>query len=210
MLLKTKYYPMSIFKKKKKTPNVVSDKWRSPVQKSWLFTLPWKMQTVVNQGLRAPDTHYCMNIKIICRWMRSAVLRNADTNHTFMCRKSELPPWEDTQNELNYCSLHFVTHFLYALEIIGHYHNDSNVKRIAWNYYISFVEEMMHFRAELRESLEDRLADVNNVPSFYGEYIKPEIENRTSKLLEVNEKVENESDPIPAYCPNVYDDDYLR
>jgi hypothetical protein len=198
------------FKKKKikYIENIRSSEMRSPVQQPWLFHLPWKMQTVVNQGLRAPDTHYCMNIKIICRWMRAAVLRNADTNHTFMCRKSELPSWEDTQNELNYCSLHFVTHFLYALEIIGHYHDNPAARVIAYNYYRSFVEEMMHFRVELKESLEDRLSDVNDTPSFYSEYVKPEIENRTFKILE--EPEEKKEDPIPSHCPSVVDDDYLR
>lgn len=183
---------------------------RSPVQQPWLFHLPWKMQTVVNQGLRAPDTHYCMNIKIICRWMRAAVLRNADTNHTFMCRKEELPLWEDTQNELNYCSMHFVTHFLYALEIIGYYHSDHECQKIAFNYYKAFVQEMMHFRIELKGDLETRLADVNDTPSFYGEYVQPELNKVKSKIFDTKPEKEKRSDPIPSYCPRVVDDDYLR
>ena len=59
------------------------------VQHKWLSELSWKMQTVINQGLRAPDTHFCKKIKLLCRWMRGVVLQNADKEHTFMCSKKE-------------------------------------------------------------------------------------------------------------------------
>ena len=77
------------------------------VQRTWLSKLSWKMQTVVNQGLRAPDTHFCKNVKIMCRWLRSIVLQNADKDHTFMCSKTKLPAIEKMEHELNYCSVHF-------------------------------------------------------------------------------------------------------
>lgn len=131
------------------------------VQHKWLSELPWKMQTVVNQGLRAPDTHYCKGLKLVCRWMRGVVLQNADTNHTFMCSKKEMPKIEDIENELNYCSVHFATHFLYALEIIGYHHPNCKEKAIAQRYYRGIVEEQWHFNVETEKELEVRLADVN-------------------------------------------------
>jgi hypothetical protein len=127
----------------------------------WVGDLPWKMQTVLIQGLRAPDTHFCKNTKIVCRWMRSMVLRNADKNHTFMCKKDGLPTPEDLENELNYCSMHCVTHFLYALEIIGYRHPDKEVRRIAYNLYKDLVWGIMHFNVEASNDLHRRLSDVD-------------------------------------------------
>lgn len=134
------------------------------VQHRWVSTLPWKMQTVLNQGLRAPDTHFCRSIKIVCRWMRSVVLRNADKNHTFMCRKDELPLIEDLENEINYCSVHFATHFVYALEIVAGKHPDREIGRIAFNYYRGIVAELWHFNLETNKELDIRLADVDREP----------------------------------------------
>jgi len=134
------------------------------VQHQWLSLLHWKMQTVVNQGLRAPDTHFCKNIKTVCRWMRSNTLQNADEHHTFMCRKADLPDIEDIENEINYCSVHFATHFVYALEIIGYKHPHAAVRDVAMNYYRGIVSELWHFNLETPKELEIRLADVGRVP----------------------------------------------
>jgi len=134
------------------------------VQQEWLSKLSWKLQTVINQGLRAPDTHYCRAMKIVCRWMRMVVLQNADEKHTFMCKKKELPTVEDIENEINYCTVHCATHFLYALEIIGYYHSDENIKQIAMNYYRGIVQELWHFKIESYNELEIRLSDVDRKP----------------------------------------------
>ena len=139
------------------------------VIQQWVTLLPWKMQTVIIQGLRAPDTHFCEGVKNVCRWMRSVVLNNADKSHTFMCTKQHMPNVEDLENELNYCSFHFVSHFLYALEIISYKHPDSVVRRIAGRYYVGFVEEMSHLKVESEEQLDVRLSDVE-------EKVEPEIE----------------------------------
>lgn len=171
----------------------------APVQQTWLFNLPWKMQTVINQALRAPDTHFCPNTKIVCRWMRSVVLRNADQEHTFMCSKDDLPSIEDLENELNYCSMHFVTHFLYGLEIIGYKHPESQIATIAWRYYKSFVEEICHFGLETEKQLDVRLADNAKVPEFLEEY---------SSLL--FDKLKEPKYEEPERCPPRQYDNYLR
>lgn len=134
------------------------------VQHDWLGRLPWKMQTVMNQGLRAPDTHFCKAIKIICRWMRGVLLQNADENHTFMCRKDKLPALEDVENEINYCSVHFATHFLYALEIISYKHPTVEVRIQAEKYYRGIASELWHFNIETEHELDLRLSDVDRKP----------------------------------------------
>lgn len=124
------------------------------------------MQTVVNQGLRAPDTHFCKNLKIVCRWMRSVVLQNADKNHTFMCSMAELPKLEELEHELNYCSVHFATHFLYAVEIVAYKHSDQDVRAIAYSYYSRIVSELWHLRVETEKNLNIRLSDVDREPEI--------------------------------------------
>lgn len=134
------------------------------VQHSWLNNLTWKLQTVINQGLRAPDTHYCKNLKIVCRWMRGIVLQNADKEHTFMCNKKEMPTIEELEHEINYCSVHFATHFLYALEIIAYCHPEQPIRCRAMYYYRGIVEELWHLKIESKEQLYTRLADVDRAP----------------------------------------------
>ena len=162
------------------------------VQSPWLSSISWKQQTVVNQGLRAPDTHYCKAIKIICRWMRGVCLQNADKDHTFMCKKKDLPDLDDIDNEINYCSTHFANHFVYALEIIGYKHQDEDVRRIAMNFYRGIVAELWHFNIETEAELDRRLADVN----------RPKREVRT---------IRPEGEQITQSCPvDEQDDPYLR
>jgi hypothetical protein len=141
-------------------------KMKMPVQQLWTLELPWEMQTVMIQGLRAPDTHYCSHIKVVSRWLRSIVLNNADNGHTFMCRKKKLPTWDKLENELSYCSVHFTNHFLYALEIVAYRHPSEEIRQIAYRYYFNIVEGMMHFHVEAPRQLEIRLSDVENVPDL--------------------------------------------
>ena len=145
---------------------------KQPVQDWWTLQLTWKMQTVLIQSLRAPDTHFCKNIKNLSRWMRSIVLNNADKTHSFMCRKKKLPKWNDLENELNYCSVHFFTHFLYGLEIIGYKHPDDEIRKTAFEYYESFVHYMSHFNVEEEEQLDIRLSDMEDVPTLDAVYEK--------------------------------------
>jgi len=134
------------------------------VQHHWLSDLSWKMQTVINQGFRAPDTHFCKKVKIICRWIRSVVLQNADKEHTFMCTKKEMPEVEELEHELNYCSVHFASHFLYALEIIGYMHPDSEIRALGIKYYEGITKDLWHFNCETKKQLKIRLADVDHTP----------------------------------------------
>lgn len=182
---------------KKKNKKIKSNKLNAPVQHIWLFTLPWKIQTVINQGLRAPDSHFCPNIKIVSRWLRSVSLRNADDTHTFMCRKDELPTIENLENEMNYCSLHFVTHFLYALEIVGYKHPNKEIRKTSFQYYKRFVEEICHFGLETEKQLDIRLSDNTDVPSFSEDF------------CEIIKNHEESDFKYPSKCPPPEEDDYI-
>lgn len=151
------------------------------VQYTWLSKLPWKMQTVINQGLRAPDTHFCKNIKIVCRWLRSIILQNADKDHTFMCSRTDLPLVEELEHGINYCSVHFATHFLYALEIVGYKHKEEHVRNIAYRYYDGIVNELWHLHIEKEEELDVRLSDVDRQPTV-KECLKDERKDKYINL----------------------------
>jgi len=129
------------------------------------------MQTVINQGLRAPDSRFSPKVKIVARWMRSVCLSNADKDHTFMCRKDSIPTWEELDNEINYLTVHYVTHFIYALEIIAYKHPETKVRNNAMTLYAGLVKLQMHFEIESEEALDQRLADVNEkvMPDIFKE-----------------------------------------
>lgn len=186
----------------------------TPVLQQWVWELPWKMQTVLIQGLRAPDTHYCDGIKLLCRWMRAVVLSNADKNHTFMCSQKELPAWDKLDHEINYCSFHQLTHFLYAMEIIAYKHLDTEIKKTAWDYYAGLTRHVMHFEVESEEDLDTRLKDQEEVPQM-DELIEELVLPIVEKHIEDNrQKVRNKirekfgKPKPPAQCPPRHFDNY--
>lgn len=119
------------------------------------------------------------------------MLNNADDDHSFMCRKKDLPTFEDLTNELNYCSMHFATHLFYALEIIGYKHPDQDVRSIAFGCYSNIVEGVYHFNPETEKELDVRLADVKEVERI-GAVLKPL----------------KEAEKAPKVCPR--SDSYLK
>jgi hypothetical protein len=146
-----------------------------PVQRPWLYNLPWKMQTVINQGLRAPDSRFSPKVKIVARWLRSICICNADSNHTFMCRKDSIPGWAELDNEINYLTLHYVTHFIYAIEIVAYKHPNEEVQAIAMELYEGLVKYQMHFEIESEDAMDTRLADVDDkvMPDIFAEAPRP-------------------------------------
>jgi hypothetical protein len=82
-----------------------------------------------------------------------------------MCLKIDLPKVEELEHELNYCSVHFATHFLYALEIVAYKHPEESIRAIAYAYYYRVVYELWHFRVETETNLDIRLSDVDRSPT---------------------------------------------
>jgi hypothetical protein len=136
-----------------------------PVLQTWTSSLSWKMQTVLIQGLRAPDSHYCPEVKKVSRWLRSKVLNNADSKHTFMKSSAELPDNKTLEDELGYCTLHYVSHLLYDLEIVGYYHPDAETRSAALDLYMDLVTDTLHLNVESKKQCEERLADVDEKPA---------------------------------------------
>jgi len=135
-------------------------------------------------------------------FVRGVVLGNADKNHTFMCRKKDVASWEDMENELNYCTLHFVSHFIYTLEIVGYKHPDAAIRKTAMNLYRGIVSEMCHLNVETEGELDIRLDDVSKtttIEEYFGEF------NLVSGKLVPVDKHKHVKPPV---CPTGPSDSY--
>lgn len=112
----------------------------STVLKPWVEAAPWKMQSILLSGLRAPDAPTKV-VKKICRWMRALSQNNADPSKGYM----EAQDWhslarrvrpeahisrseaeqviiEACMDELEYLPCHYVHHFADALRVVALYY----------------------------------------------------------------------------------------
>lgn len=129
------------------------------VLRDWMGDLPWKMQSVILSALRGPDTQYSPNLKKVVRWMRVTTQNNADPSHSYM-QQEPLPSLDDIEKEVVFSNLHYVTHLLHAIEIIGYKHPDKGVAKTAREYYEGIAREFFHLNPETESQLEERLKDV--------------------------------------------------
>ncbi len=130
------------------------------VLQPWVEVLPWKMQSVLIASMRGPDDRKTFEIKKLSRWLRITCQENADPSHTFM--ESELVPdidYEALADELEYQSWHFMSHILYALEIVGYRHPSAEVYKFAFRLYRRIVHEAMHLVHEDLTAMNERLKD---------------------------------------------------
>lgn len=124
----------------------------------WVGDLPYKVQSVLVSAQRGPDSHFCPKIKSLTKWVRRVCQVNADPSHSFM-EVAPLPTLDDIEYELEYCTMHYVLHFSYGLEIISYKHPDEEVRKQAFYYYKGIVEELFHFNIENEEQFKSRLVD---------------------------------------------------
>lgn len=124
----------------------------------WTKQLPLKQQSVLLSSLRGPDISYCPNIKKVTKWIRSTLQINADPKKNYM-QLEKLPSVKNLEREIEFCSVHYATHLLYALEIIGYKHPDKQISANANCYYAYFVSEIFHLNPETSIQLDKRLED---------------------------------------------------
>ena len=127
------------------------------VLQAWMAELPWKQQSVIFSSLRGPDLSRPIAVKKLNRWLRSVTQNNADPSTEYM-KKIVLPKIEDLKEEVGYCTMHYFTHLLHALEIIGYNHPEEKTKDIAIRYYAAMVD-FLHLNPETKEQLNKRLED---------------------------------------------------
>lgn len=119
------------------------------------------MQSTLILGLRGPDTHACPNVKKITRWLRGLAFRpgNPENVTEFMLSGSpgRIHEKGETAKELEFCSQHYYSHLMHALEVVAYRHNVSDVRYSALLLFTDMctlfhlpVEEEFVFEVRLR------------------------------------------------------------
>lgn len=127
------------------------------VLQEWMSELSWKQQSVILSGLRGPDNFRPPFTKKLNRWLRKVTQHDADSSTEYMM-KVDLPTMEELCSELDYTTIHYFSHLINALEIIGYKHPDKENRRIANEYYAGLVKSL-HLNPETSEQMGRRLED---------------------------------------------------
>lgn len=131
------------------------------VFQEWLECLTWKEQTVLVLGLRGPDAGGSRDVKLIIRWLRSVVLKNAAPKKTFMGETDFRQVNEivdDSPLAFDMLPVHFFGHLLHTVEVIAYRHPDQCIRNTALNTYIELCE-FMHINQETDSEMTERLKD---------------------------------------------------
>lgn len=137
----------------------------SSVTQDWVQELPWKMQSVMLTSTRGPDNHRYASVKAVNRWIRAQLYHDADPANPFIVHEEDPPDIladsfvAELQRDLEYTTVHYYSHVLHTLEIIGYKHPSEDVRDIARQLYGILCFEL-HVIPESISMLEQRLADV--------------------------------------------------
>lgn len=141
------------------------------VLQTWVQKAPWKMQSILLSGLRAPDAK-TEAVKQICRWMRAQSQYNADTSKGYMGKYPWMEALEEyggthgtllrslqtnsmvsnliahAMEELEYLPCHYVHHFADALRVVAIYHPKEHRRMFADMVHKEIAAEIFHFHPE--------------------------------------------------------------
>lgn len=133
----------------------------STVFQEWFHEMPWKMQSIFVNGLRAPDSH-TKNVKKCVRWMRVSTCNNADPSKPD-CYMSAPQMNEEIVagcvDECEYITCHYVHHLADSMRVLSIYHPDESVRNYAANIHFQIAEEIFHFVPETTEQFVYRHRD---------------------------------------------------
>lgn len=130
-----------------------------PVMKLWIFSLPFRMQSVLMSALRGCDVakkHDCS--KFITRALRAVCLNNADPTNTFIV--GDGTPAEKFAKEfiadVDSYPLHFMMHTIHAAEIVGAKHPEEHLRHY-WTWLYKELVKGLHLNPETVDQLDVRL-----------------------------------------------------
>lgn len=132
------------------------------VLQPWVETIPIRMQSTLLLGLRGPDTHASPNVKKITRWLRGLTFRpgNPANIKEFMGEAPErIVEKGPTAKELEFCSQHFYSHLMHALEVVGYMYPDTKVAAHAFLLYDDMCN-LMHLPCETPDVFHKRLKTI--------------------------------------------------
>lgn len=129
------------------------------VFKEWIFTIPYRMQSVLMSALRGCDTaRKDDNSKYISRALRGILLNNADPSNTFIVGDG-IPEEKYVTAflwDIDAYPLHFIMHLTHGAEIVGYKHPDPVLKKWWLDFYKKVVKGL-HLNFETEEQLDVRL-----------------------------------------------------
>lgn len=134
------------------------------VLQNWLENIPIRMQSTLLLSLRGPDTHQCVEIKRVQRWMRGLVFKpgNPANAREFMASIDDVPILYERgpfAKELEFCSKHFYGHFLHGIEVLAYKHPDIVVRDKAYQLFFGMCD-YLHLPVESVESFNIRLCTI--------------------------------------------------
>lgn len=118
-----------------------------PVLQEWVWSLPWKQQSILLSGFRGPDHPHCPHIKAVNRWLRRVSQMNADPSKDYM-REDGMPTKEEVEEELEFLPAHFVHHFADSLRVVAINHPHGPIREYAQAIHCWIAEETFHFQPE--------------------------------------------------------------
>ena len=136
---------------------------KGSVVQPWVNELSWKKQTVLFCALRGPDSGGHVWLKSWTRWIRRNTLQNAAPRERFM-RPETIKPFkeiaEDSSYILDMLSVHYLSHLMHALQIIGNHHPVVEISLEARVAYYHLCDHL-HLRVEPEMDFHLRLCDAS-------------------------------------------------
>ena len=134
------------------------------VLQSWLEQIPIRMQSTLLLSLRGPDTHQCVEIKKIQRWMRGLVFKPGNPANVaeFMTSIENVPTLYEKgplAKELEFCTQHFYSHLIHGLEVIAYRHPIPDTSFVAFQLF-SGMCFLLHLLPEEKLDFEMRLKQI--------------------------------------------------
>jgi hypothetical protein len=130
------------------------------VLQDWLVSLPIRMQSTLILGLRGPDTHAVPNVKKIGRWLRGIAFKPGNPDNVLQFMNKDLPDRimekGPTAKELEFCTQHYYSHLMHALEVVAYKHPDFDISTHAFRLF-SDMCDLMHLPTEPKHAFEGRL-----------------------------------------------------
>ena len=127
------------------------------VLQKWVHNLTWKEQSALLTAIRGSDAVFDPNIRFLVRWIRRITLYDADVGGKFV-HNAKIPKPDELKSSLEYLTIHFVSHLMHGLEIIGYGHPDPITKQQAFDSY-RIICEILHCGTETFEQMKERLKD---------------------------------------------------
>lgn len=129
--------------------------------KEWIFELPPKHQSVLMTATRGPDEFRYPAIKELNRWIRDKLFHDADPSNPFIIKDGDRLMTSETflkdvTEQLEYTRMHYFSHVIHALEIIGYMHPDEAARFQAYHVYDYLIFEL-HLIPESYNTFRSRL-----------------------------------------------------